>query len=91
MSNAFDLPGFHEFGIGAGYDVTQKLSVSANVNNLFNTFGAMNWSPTTERNLIDAFSHDSFTPERRAANPNSIYSILAIQPRAYFISATYKF
>jgi len=91
MSNAFDLPGFHEFGLGAGYDITQKLSVSANVNNLFNTFGAMNWSPTTERNLIDAFSHDSFTPERRAANPNSIYSILAIQPRAYFISATYKF
>jgi outer membrane receptor protein involved in Fe transport len=91
MANAFYLPGFLETNFGAGYDITSKLSVSANINNLFNTFGAMNWSPTTEGSLIDAFSHDSFTPERLAANPNSIYSVLAIQPRAYFVSVTYRF
>lgn len=91
MSNAFDLPGFHEFNLGAGFNITSKLSISANINNVFNTFGAMNWSATTEGSLIDGFSHDSFTPEKRAANPNSIYSILAIQPRAYFASLTYRF
>ena len=91
MSNAFDLPGFHEFNLGAGFNITSKLSISANINNVFNTFGAMNWSATTEGSLIDGFSHDGFTPEKRAANPNSIYSILAIQPRAYFASLTYRF
>jgi outer membrane receptor protein involved in Fe transport len=91
MSNAFYLPGFHEFNVGAGYNISKKISVSANINNLFNNFGVMNWSATTENSLIDGFSHNSFTPERRAANPNSIYSVLAIQPRAYFVSATYRF
>ena len=91
MSNAFTLPGFLETNFGAGYNITSKLSVSANINNLFNTFGVMNWSATTENSLIDGFSHDSFTPEKRAANPNSIYSVLAIQPRAYFVSVTYRF
>ena len=91
MSNAFQLPGFLETNFGAGFNVTNKLSLSANINNLFNTFGVMNWSATTEGSLIDGFSHDSFTPEKRAANPNSIYSVLAIQPRAYFVSVTYRF
>ena len=91
MANTFSLPGFLETNLGAGYNFTSKFSLSANINNLFNTFGVMNWSATTENSLIDGFSHNSFTPERRAANPNSIYSVLAIQPRAYFISATYKF
>lgn len=91
MSNVFFLPGFHEFNLGAGYNVSKRVSLAANINNLFNTFGVMNWSATTENGLIDAFSHNSFTPERRAASPNSIYSVLPIQPRAYFVSATYKF
>jgi len=91
MSNAFDLPGFFETNFGAGFNVTSKLSLTANINNLFNTFGVMNWSATTENSLIDGFSHASFTPEKRAANPNSIYSVLAIQPRAYFVSVTYRF
>jgi outer membrane receptor protein involved in Fe transport len=90
-SNAFTLPGFHEFNFGAGYNITSKLSISANINNLFNTFGVMNWSPTTQNSLVDAFNRNSFTPKRRAAEPNSIYSVLAVQPRAYFVSATYRF
>ncbi|MCU7549747.1 TonB-dependent receptor [Chitinophagaceae bacterium LB-8] len=91
MSNAFDLPGFHEFNLGAGYNLTKRIGVAANINNLFNTFGVMNWSATTEDNIIDGFSHNSFTPEKRKANPNSVYSVLPIQPRAYFVSVTYKF
>ena len=91
MSNAFSLPGFLETNFGAGYNITSKLSITANINNVFNTFGIMNWSATTENSLIDGFSHNSFTPARRASNPNSVFSVLAIQPRAYFVSATYRF
>ncbi|HEU4903598.1 MAG TPA: TonB-dependent receptor, partial [Flavisolibacter sp.] len=91
MANTFFLPGFHEFNLGAGFNVTKRVALAANINNLFNTFGIMNWSGTTEQSLVDAFSHNNFTPERRKASPNSVYSVLPIQPRAYFVSATYKF
>jgi outer membrane receptor protein involved in Fe transport len=91
MANTFFLPGFHEFNLGAGFNVTKRVALAANINNLFNTFGIMNWSGTTEQSLVDAFSHNNFTPERRKASPHSVYSVLPIQPRAYFVSATYKF
>ncbi len=91
MANVFYLPGFSEINTGAGYNITKNICLSANVNNVFNTLGIMNWSAGTQGSLIDAFSHNSLTAERRAANPNAVYSILPIQPRAYFISATYKF
>ena len=91
MSNAFYLPGFSEFNFGAGFNVTKRVGLTANINNLFNTLGIMNWSATTEGSLVDAFSHNSFTPERRKASPNSIYSVLPIQPRAYYLAVTYKF
>jgi len=91
MSNAFTLPGFHQFNLGAGYDLSKKVSLSANVNNLFNTLGIMNWSATTEYALVDAFGHNSFTPERRAEKPNSKFSVLTVQPRAYFMTATFRF
>lgn len=91
MSNAFDLPGFHQLNFGAGYSISKSISVAANINNVLNSFGVMNWSPTSENSIIDSFGHDSFTPEKRAANPNSKYSVLAVQPRAYFLAVTYKF
>lgn len=51
----------------------------------------MNWSATPEKALVDAFGHNSFTPQRRAESPNSIYSVLAVQPRSFFLTATYNF
>jgi outer membrane receptor protein involved in Fe transport len=91
MSNAFDLPGFHQLNFGAGYTISKSISVAANINNVLNNFGIMNWSATSENSIIDSFSHESFTPAKRAANPNSKYSVLAVQPRAYFLAVTYKF
>lgn len=91
MSNAFDLPGFHQLNFGAGYNLSKSISVAANINNVLNNFGIMNWSATSENSIIDSFGHESFTPAKRAANPNSKYSVLAVQPRAYFLAVTYKF
>ncbi len=61
MANVFSLPGFSEFNVGAGYNLTKKISLSANINNLFNTFGIMNWSPSTQGSIIDGFAHNNFT------------------------------
>ena len=91
MSNAFELPSFHQLNFGAGYNLSKKVALSANINNVANTFGIMNWSATTEKALVDAFGHNSFTPQRRAESSNSIYSVLAVQPRSFFLTATYNF
>ena len=91
MSNAFTLPGFGQLNLSAGYDLSKRISLQANINNLTNTFGIMNWSSTTKYALVDAFGHSSFTPERRRESPESIYSVVPIQPRAYFMTVKYTF
>ncbi len=91
IANVFDLPGFGQLNLSAGYDLTKKLSLTANINNLANSMGVMNWMATSQFALVDSFNHNSFTPERRQTAPNSIFQILPVQPRAYFMTLRYKF
>lgn len=90
MSNAFILPGFGQMNLSVGYDISPKISLTANINNLSNSVGVMNWMATTQYALVDAFSHNSFTPERRKESPNSYFQIVPIQPRAYFLTLRYR-
>lgn len=91
MANAFTLPGFGQLNLSLGYEISPKFSIGAYVNNLANTFGVMNWMSTTKYALVDAFGHNSFTPERRKESPESIYQVVPVQPRAYFLTLKYKF
>ncbi|GAB2583446.1 TonB-dependent receptor [Spirosoma areae] len=91
IANVFTLPGFGQFNLSAGYTISPKISLTANINNLANTVGVMNWQPSTQFSLVDAFGHDSFTVEKRNAAPNSIFQIIPIQPRAYFLTVKYRF
>ena len=89
--NAFTLPGFGQTNLAAGYEISSKLSVNANINNLTNVLGIMNWMATTKYALVDAFGHNSFTPQRRKESPDSYFQIIPIQPRAFFVSLNYNF
>lgn len=91
IANVFELPGFGQLNLSAGFDISKKLSITANINNLTNVLGIMNWMATSQFALVDGFNHNSFTPERRVAAPNSIYQVLPVQPRAYFLTARIKF
>ncbi|MEN9909836.1 MAG: hypothetical protein RLZZ540_2985 [Bacteroidota bacterium] len=91
MANAFTLPGFGQLNFSAGYDLSPKLTLLANINNLTNTFGVMNWMAPSSTTLVDAFSHNSVTPARVASNPNEVFQVVAIQPRAYFLTLKYEF
>lgn len=91
MSNAFTLPGFGQLNFSAAYNLSSKLTVLANINNLTNNFGVMNWMAPSSRTLVDAFSHNSVTPARVASNPNEFFQVFAIQPRAYFLTLKYEF
>lgn len=91
VANAFLLPSFSQFNFSAGYDVTRKFNLGLVINNLFNTYGVMSWSRPGA--FIEALDRQGFTREmyQDAVSKNRPYSTVAIQPRAYFLTGTFKF
>ena len=87
--NTFKLPAFSLIDLGASFDVTPNLTVSANVNNLLNDKGVLSWGPSG--GLLSSLDRQAFTPAQRAADPNQFFNVIATQPRAMFLSATAKF
>ncbi len=89
MANAFELPAYNQSNLNLGYNLTKKIQLQANINNLFNQMGVMGWSrPGGFPAVLD---NQGFTKEMVASNPNAVYSTLSLPTRAYFITATYKF
>jgi iron complex outermembrane recepter protein len=90
-SETFYLPAFSQFDLNLGYAISPKVQLQASINNLFNTFGLMNWNgPTTSGLPFETFDTENFSPKKRAANPDVVYYTGSIQPRAYFLSCTLK-
>lgn len=91
-ANAFTLPAFSMFDFGAGYEFTEKISASVNINNLFNTYATMSW--TRPGSYADQrASLDGFTPAmyQAAAAANMPYFTVANPPRSCFFTLIYKF
>ncbi len=89
FANAFELPAFSQFNMALGYDVSSKLRLSGNINNLFNTYGVMNWiapgSFPFNTNL------ESLSKSDVAKGGNTFYQTIAIPARAFFLTLRYKF
>jgi iron complex outermembrane recepter protein len=89
FANAFKLPAFSQFSLAMGYDVSKKVRISANINNLFNKYGVMGWlAPGTfpnNTNLEGLSNGDVKT------NGNVFYETIGIPARAYFVTATFRF
>ena len=91
-SETFYLPAFSQFDVNIGYAISPKIQLQASINNALNKFGIMNWSAPTPSGLpFETFDTELFTPDKRTANPNSVYFTSAIQPRAFFLSCAIKF
>lgn len=89
LPNAFRLPAFGIADLTLGYDVSTKLSLQANVNNVFNTYGILGW--TGPGGFPAALNRQGFTKDFIAANPDAIYATQGSMPRAYFLTVSYKF
>lgn len=89
VPNAFSLPAFNQTNLNLGYNISQKLQLQANINNLFNQNGIMGWS--APGGFPAALDRQGFTKARLEANPNAVYSTLSLPPRAYFLTVSYKF
>lgn len=89
VQNAFKLPAFTTVDLAMGYDFSKKFGIQANVNNLLNKYGVMGWSGTG--GFPAALDRQAVTKEFVAANPNAAYSTQGSMPRAFFLTASYKF
>ena len=87
--NAYEIPGFSTLNLGLGYDFTKNLSASFNINNLTNTFGVM--SSFAPGPILQVFNPQTVTSAVIEADPNAIHPVVAIQPRSYFLSLSYRF
>jgi outer membrane receptor protein involved in Fe transport len=87
--NTFYLPGYHQVDLSANWAASDHLDVALNVNNVLNDNGVMSWAKAGS--FLNALDRQAFTPADRSADPNQTFSIITIQPRAYFVTATYKF
>jgi len=91
-SETFYLPAFSQFDVNIGYAISPKIQLQASINTALNKFGILNWSAPTPSGLpFETFDTELFTPDKRTANPNSVYFTSAIQPRALFLSCAIKF
>src|SRR3546814_2849777 len=67
--NTFDLPAFSQLDIGATYNFTEKVSISANINNVVNGKGVMSWAPAG--GLVASLDRQAFTPAQRSEEHTS--------------------
>jgi outer membrane receptor protein involved in Fe transport len=87
--NAFYLPSFSQYDIGATYTFDDHFSVSLTVNNLFDREGVVSY--VLAGGFVSALDRQSLTPAQVSANPNQLFAILPIQPRSMFLSGSFKF
>jgi iron complex outermembrane recepter protein len=88
-ANGWNMPGFNNVDLSAGYMFSKKLSAQFNVNNLLNQYGIMEW--LAPGNFPTNTNRDAVTKAFVAANPNSLYTSLRNMPRSFFLTMTYKF
>ncbi len=85
---AFYLPGFSQFNLGAAWQPNKNWTVNLNVNNVVNGKGVMSWARAGS--FLGALDRQGFRPSDIAADPNQTFSIVTIQPRAGYITVTYR-
>lgn len=89
VANVFYLPGFDQTNLNLGYNVSRRLQIQANVNNVFNQNGIMGWS--APGGFPASLNTQGFTKAQMEGNPNAVFFTLSLPPRSYFLTATYTF
>jgi outer membrane receptor protein involved in Fe transport len=83
------MKGFDNVDLSAGYDINKRVALQLNINNVLNQFGVTNWLGSG--GFPTSLNRDRITPEYVATNPNDTFSALRNMPRAYFLTASFKF
>jgi outer membrane receptor protein involved in Fe transport len=86
IANVITLPRFNQFNFNAGYNWSRRLSFGLNVNNVFDSEGVMTWRGWGV-NPGDRQSYTSLPDTGR----DTMLQYVPVQPRAYYLTATYRF
>ena len=86
VANVIILPRFNQFDFGTGYTVSRRWSVNLNVNNLLDSEGVMTWRGWG----VNPGDRQSYT-SLPTTGKDTMLQYVPVQPRAYFLSSTYKF
>lgn len=86
---AFNLPAFNQFDLSMGYDLSKAIRLQFNVNNIFNKIGVNSFMPPGSDPT--SLNPEAFTAADVLSNPDAVYYTQSIPPRAYFLTASYKF
>ncbi|MEN8745706.1 MAG: TonB-dependent receptor [Polaribacter sp.] len=89
VPNSFVLPAFGNTDLAFGYDFSKSFGLQLNINNVFDKYGIMGWQGPG--GFPAALNRDGFLPDFIANNPNATFSTQGSMPRAYFLTATYRF
>jgi iron complex outermembrane recepter protein len=89
VGNAFQLPAFSAVDLNMGYTISKRIQLNLAINNLLNTYGIMSWA--APGGFPASLDTQGFTKAMLEANPQANYASLSIMPRAYFLTAAYKF
>lgn len=89
IPNAFKMPAFSQVDLSMGYDVSQRVRLQLNINNMLNKYGVLGWSGPG--GFPAALNRQGFTKEFINANPSAVYATQGSMPRAYFLTVAYKF
>jgi iron complex outermembrane recepter protein len=87
--NGFEMKGFNNVDFTAGYKFNKQLSLQLNVNNVMNSFGVQNWLGSG--GFPTSLNRDRITQQYVKDNPSDTFSATRNMPRAYFLTASYKF
>jgi outer membrane receptor protein involved in Fe transport len=85
-ANVIILPRFNQFDLALGWTVSRRFSVNLNVNNLTDSEGVMTWRGWG----INPGERQTYTslPD---TGQDTMLQYVPIQPRAFFLTTTYKF
>jgi hypothetical protein len=86
IANVITLPRFNQFNFATGYTYSRKLSFGFNINNVFDSEGVMTWRGWGV-NPGDRQSYTSLPDTGR----DTMLQYVPVQPRAYYLTATYRF
>lgn len=89
IPNAFEMPAFGQVDLSLGYNVSKRIRLQGNINNLLNKYGVLGWSGPG--GFPAALNRQGFTQEFIKVNPNAVYATQGSMPRAYFLTISYKF
>lgn len=86
IANVITLPRFNQFNFTAGYTFSPRLSANFNINNVFDSEGVMTWRGWGV-NPGDRQSYLALPP----TGTDTMLQYVPVQPRAYYLTLTYKF